>query len=124
MLSRILSAVAMLLVGGVFGAVGTVAHASVIDVAGVRIPWGIVVALAAVGCALVGVRLVTTDRIPVLCTAVGVIVPVAVLSQPSFGGSVLIQNDVLGWIWMAGAAVIALVVVVWPKLPASSARVS
>ena len=114
----------MLLVGVVFGTIGTVAHSSVIQVGSIRIPWGIVVALAAVACVLLGVRLVTTDRLPALCTAIGVIVPIAVLSQPSFGGSVLIQNDLLGWLWIGGAVVIALVVVVWPKLPARRTRVS
>jgi hypothetical protein len=124
MLSRVVNAVLMLLVGGVFGTVGTVDHASVVELAGVRITWGIVVAVAAVGCLLIGVRLVAVDRVPVVSAAVGVIVPIAVLSQPSFGGSVLIENDVLGWVWMAGAALTALVIVAWPKLPARRARVN
>lgn len=124
MLSRLVNAVVMLLVGGVFGIVGTVAHASVFEVAGVRITWGIVVGITAVACLLIGVRLVSADRFPVVFAALGVIVPIAVLSQPSFGGSVLIQNDVLGWVWMVGAALAGLVVVAWPRSPARRARVN
>jgi hypothetical protein len=37
------------------------------------------------------------------------------LSQQSFGGSVLITNSVVGWVWMCGAVVISLHAVGWPK---------
>jgi hypothetical protein len=115
-LTRVLNAALMFLVGVLVGVLGTVTHSSGVVVLGVRVPWGLVVALAAVGCLLVGVRLIAGWAVG-LCTALGVLVPVVVLSQQSEGGSVLIPATTIGWIWMGGAAIIALLVAAWPKLP-------
>ena len=112
MLLRTLTAVILGIVGLVFGMLGTVVHSATIGT--LQVPWGIVVALLALACLLAGIRLLSDGRLYTGCAALGALVAIAVLSQRSFGGSVLILNGVLGWIWMAGAVVIALFVVAWP----------
>ena len=112
MLLRTLTAVILGIVGLVFGMLGTVVHSATIGTW--QLPWGIVVALLALACLLGGVRLLSDGRLYTACAALGALVAIAVLSQPSFGGSVLILNSVLGWIWMAGAVVTALVAVALP----------
>lgn len=112
MLLRTLTAVILGIVGLVFGMLGTVVHSATIGTW--QLPWGIVVALLALACLLAGIRLLSDGRLYTACAALGGLIAIAVLSQRSFGGSVLIMNSVLGWIWMAGAVVIALLAVAWP----------
>ncbi|GAB3803653.1 hypothetical protein GCM10028798_22940 [Humibacter antri] len=112
MLLRVLTAVILGIVGLVFGMLGTVVHSATIG--SWQAPWGIVVALLALACLLAGIRLLGAGRLYAACAALGALVAIAVLSQRSFGGSVLITNGVLGWIWMAGAVAIALLAVLWP----------
>lgn len=114
MLLRALTAVVIGAAGVVFGMLGTVVHSATIGSA--HIPWGIVVALAALGCLLAGIRLLSDGRLYTGCAALGSLIAIGILSQKSFGGSVLITNSALGWTWMAGAVVIALLAVGWPRL--------
>jgi hypothetical protein len=113
MLMRVVSAVVIGIAGLVFGMLGTVVHSATIGPA--RLPWGIVVALAALACLLTGIRLLNDGRLYPACAALGALVAIGVLSQESFGGSVLITNGAVGWAWMGGALVIALVTVAWPR---------
>ncbi|WP_168203747.1 DUF6113 family protein [Humibacter ginsenosidimutans] len=113
MLTRVVTAVVMVVAGIAFGVLGTVVHSSTVGSA--DFPWGIVVALLALACLLVGIRLLSSGRLSTACAALGALVAIAVLSQQSFGGSVLITNSVIGWVWMAGAVVIALLAVSWPR---------
>ncbi|NNC11208.1 hypothetical protein HII28_04860 [Planctomonas sp. JC2975] len=113
MLIRVLNAVLVGILGIVFGTLGTLVHSSTIGTA--QLPWGIVVALAALGCLLVGIRLLSDSRLYALCAAIGALVAIGVLSQKSFGGSVLITSSVIGWTWMGGAVAISLIVVAWPR---------
>ncbi|GAB3613882.1 hypothetical protein [Humibacter ginsengisoli] len=115
MLLRALTAVILGIVGLVFGMLGTVVHSSTLG--SWQVPWGIVVALLALACLLAGIRLLSDGRLYTACAALGALVAIALLSQRSFGGSVLITNSVPGWIWMAGAVVIALLAVAWPGAP-------
>jgi hypothetical protein len=118
MLSRIVSAMLLLLVGGMVGAVGTIAHQSAFTVGDVVVPWGLVLALVGYTALLVGLRLLGSGRIPALSAAVGTIVIVLLFAQKSAGGSVLILNDLGGQVWVAAPIVIAAVVMAWPDLSA------
>ncbi len=113
MLVRVLTAVLVGAVGIVFGALGTLVHSATIGTA--RLPYGIVLALAALGCLLAGIRLLTDGRLTTASAGLGALVAVGVLSQKSFGGSVLVTDGVAGWTWMGGAVVEALVAVGWPR---------
>lgn len=113
---RIATAVLTGVAGVVFGILGTLTHSSRVAIGAAQLPWGIVVALAAVACLLLGVRLLVEGRLAVITAAVGVVIPVAVFAQPSFGGSVLVENDALGWVWILGSAFLALIVAGWPRV--------
>ncbi|WP_022900617.1 DUF6113 family protein [Humibacter albus] len=119
MLSRVVVAVLLGLLGLVFGMFGTLVHTATFG--SFTFPWGIIVALVALACLLTGIRLLSRGRLNAACAGLGALVAIAVLSQESFGGSVLITDSVLGWTWMGGAVVVALLVVGWPRLRAAAA---
>ncbi|HWD63145.1 MAG TPA: hypothetical protein VG369_11660 [Humibacter sp.] len=112
MLVRVLVAVLLLVAGIIFGTLGTMVHSATIGT--VALPWGVVVALAALGCLLAGIRLLSDRRLNAAWAALGALVAIGVLSQRSFGGSVLITNSTIGWVWIGGAVVVSLLVVGWP----------
>ncbi|WP_431277590.1 DUF6113 family protein [Leifsonia poae] len=116
MLSRIVNYLLLFIVGVVVGAVGTIAHQSTWKVGSVTIPWGLVLALVGYTALLVGLRLLSRSRIPSLIAALGTIAVILLYSQQSAGGSVLIQNEVLGQIWVVAPIVIAALVMAWPDL--------
>ena len=120
MLSRVLVAVLLGVLGLLYGMFGTLVHTATLGSA--AFPWGIIVALGALACLLVGIRLLSDGRLYAACAGLGTLVAIAVLSQQSFGGSVLITDSVRGWTWMGGAVVVALLVVGWPRLRVSGAR--
>ncbi|MEO6200302.1 MAG: hypothetical protein ABIX44_03975, partial [Cryobacterium sp.] len=62
-LARVVASVAALVVGAVFGTLGTVAHQSVVQLGPVALPFGLILALIAVSALLVGLLIVYDDRI-------------------------------------------------------------
>ncbi len=113
-----------LLVGIVYGAVTTIGHRSALSIGDVVIPWGIAAALVGVLALLLGLRLVAGGRLAATGAAVGIVGTVALLTLPGVGGSVLVAGDVLGTIWAVAPALIAVLVVAWPRLPARGPAVS
>lgn len=108
----------LFLVGAVLGGVGTVAHQATVDW-GVTVPLGLIGALVAYTALLVGLRLLGRSRIPALVTAIGTILAILLFSQKSAGGSVLIPNNLIGQVWLAGPIVITALVMAWPDLSRS-----
>ena len=104
-------------IGVIYGAVATTGHRQEIRIGELVIPWGIVAALVGVLSLLVGIRLVAGGRWVAAAAAVGVVGTVALLTLPGRGGSVLVAGDVIGTIWAVGPALIAVLVIAWPKLP-------
>lgn len=99
------------------GSVTTVVHQSVVTVAGVDLPWGLILGVLVIVGFLVGLRIVVQDRLIVLVAALGLVAMVFLLSQASTGGSVLIPNNLWGTIWAIVPTLIATIVVAWPRLP-------
>ena len=114
---RLLLSLGGFLVGLFVGSVTTVVHQSVVTVAGVDVPWGMILGLLVVAGFLVGLRIVVQDRLVVLIAALGLVAMVFMLSQASTGGSVLIPNNLWGTIWAIAPTLIATIVVAWPRLP-------
>ena len=110
------------LVGLAYGALGTVGHRAVLRVGEVAIPWGLAAALIGVAALLLGIRLVAGGRAAAAAAGAGIVVAVAVLTLPGPGGSVLIVGDLTGTIWSVAPALIAVLVVAWPKLPSPRPR--
>ena len=96
-----------LLVGTAISALFTLAHRDVVL---------LVVGLVAIGCLLAGLRLLAPSRGPAVAGAVGVILAIAVLGLRGPGGSIVIQDDLSGWVWQLGAVAVAAVVVAWPRV--------
>ena len=114
---RLGTAAVSFVIGILYGAVATIGHRSELRIGDVAIPWGIVVALAGVLALLLGTRLVAGGRLAAAAAAVGIVGIVALLTLPGLGGSVLIAGDVIGTVWSVAPALIAVLVVAWPKLP-------
>lgn len=116
MLSRVLNTLLLVLLGAVVGAVGTSAHQVSATLGGVAVPWGLALAIAASGCLIVGVRLVTEGRLSTIAVAVGVVGAIALFSLKGPGGSVLIPDNVVGQVWVFAPVVIAAAAIAWPEL--------
>jgi LmbE family N-acetylglucosaminyl deacetylase len=115
---RVVTTLVALLAGALFAVLGTTAHQTTLSVGTVNLPIGLVLALIASGTLLVGLRLVVHDRLVVLAAAIGLLVTVFVLSLRSTGGSVLIPQGTLGLVWTIVPALIAALVIAWPRIPA------
>jgi len=123
MQNRAGEAVLALVVGLLFGVVGTFGHRSVIGIGAANLPWGLVVAVLGAACFLLGIRLYTGSRLVTLVGAVGLLVPIFLFSLEGPGGSVVIAQDVPGRVWAYAPIVIALVAVASP-LPGVRGRAS
>lgn len=110
-----------LAIGGVVGLIATVNHQLSVPIAGSQLPAGVVIALALCAALLTGGRLYFGTRIVAGCAALGLLVVVTLLSAAGPGGSVLVPANPSGWSWTIGSAVIAAVVLAWPR-PGAFAR--
>lgn len=118
--TRLLLSAGAFLLGMFVGSVTTVVHQSVLTIAGVDIPWGLILGLLVVSGFLVGLRIVVQDRMIVLVAALSLVAMVFLLSLKSTGGSVLVPNNMWGGIWAIAPTLIATIVVAWPRLPQRS----
>ncbi len=114
---RLLSGVGGLLLGILFGVLGTIAHQSTLVVFGVALPTGLIIAFVGIGALLLGLRLVVGDRLVVGLAATGLLVTIFVLSLRGSGGSVLVPAGLPGTLWTVVPALIAALVLAWPALP-------
>lgn len=111
-----------LVLGVVFGIMGTVVSQSTVSIFGYfELPYGLVIALVSVALLLVGLRLVLKSRIGAIFAAAGVVGALGILSQPSPGGSVLVPANVQGYVWILAPSIIALIVLAWPRMARRSA---
>ena len=108
--------------GVLVGSVTTVVHQNTVDVGEFELPWGLILGLVAVTGFFVGLRMVVQNRWVVFAAALGLVGVIFLYSLKSPGGSVFIPNNLWGTIWAAGPALIATIVLLWPKLPAKDAR--
>jgi N-acetyl-1-D-myo-inositol-2-amino-2-deoxy-alpha-D-glucopyranoside deacetylase len=123
MAGRILNFALLILLGAVLGTVGTILHQSTVTLAGVALPWGISVALAAIACLLAGLRLVNPGRAQALAAALGLIVMIGIFSMRSTGGSVLVPDNLLARVLVFAPVIVATIVIAWPRLGQRQRRV-
>lgn len=110
------------IMGVLVGSITTVVHQNTVDVGSFEFPWGLILGLIAVTGFFVGLRMVVQNRWVVLAAALGLVGTIFMYSLKSPGGSVFIPNNLWGTIWAIGPALIATIVLVWPKLPERDAR--
>ncbi len=96
-------------VGALVGLLGTMAHQF-------APPWGIGLALLASTALLAGLRLVQRRRLVALAAAIGVVAAIAMLTLPGAGGSVLVPDNVLGYVWTFTPVLVAAIVLAWPRI--------
>ena len=117
--SRILGYIAALLLGALFGAIGTVVHQIDLSVFGLfDLPIGLVIALVAIALLLTGLRMIAPSRLASALAAAALIGMVALLTLESPGGSILVPAGPTGLVWLFGSTLIAVVVIAWPTLGA------
>ncbi len=94
--------------GAALGFLGTLGHQSVP-------PIGVAIALVTVGLYLAGLRVWGGVRGPATAGAVGVGLLVGLMATVT-DGSVLVPANPVGYAWLLGVAMIALVVLGWPSV--------
>ncbi len=112
MISRGLSWLAALLIGGVYGVAATIAHSYTLG----PVPVGMILGAIACAALLIALRTLTGDRWAALAAGFGMMALILLISQRGPGGSVVVPNTPLGNIWMYVAAGIVVLVVMWPDL--------
>lgn len=115
-LARIGSGLLSVGVGALIGVITTVAHQSTVTLGGVVLPLGLIVSVLAVLGVLLGMRLVMADRFVAFCTAMGLLGAIGLFSIRSPGGSVLVPANTAGVVWTFAPALIALIVIAWPRI--------
>lgn len=115
--SRASGAILGIVVGAIYGTVGTVAHQNTAPIGDVGLPVGLVLALIGVLGLLLGFRLLFDNRVPVLFAAIGLVGMIALFSVASAGGSVLIPQGLIGLVWTVVPVLVATIVVAWPRMP-------
>ncbi len=117
LVTRLLGYLVALLLGALFGVLGTIVHQITFSVAGLfDLPIGLAIALPAELLLLIGLRMSFVTRLPAVLAGVGLVGMTALLALPSPGGSVLIPEGVLGYCWLLGSTLVAVVVLAWPRL--------
>jgi hypothetical protein len=106
--ATVLASIFGIIIGAAVGLVTTFTHHQFA-------PWGLVAGLAVIAALIAGFRLVF-DRIIAAAAALGVLLATAVLVLiPGAGGSALVVDDVIGWIWAIAPTAIAVAIVAWPR---------
>jgi hypothetical protein len=107
----VLSWLAAAVVGGVFGVAGTIAHSLTWG----PIPVGMIVGAVACGAILIAIRALTHDRAATVAAGAGMVGMLLIISGVGPGGSVVVENTVLGQIWIYVVAGLVLLTVAWPS---------
>ncbi|WP_010206132.1 PIG-L family deacetylase [Salinibacterium sp. PAMC 21357] len=113
---RIVLAIVATAVGALVGLVLTAVHQSAITLWGVRVPWGIIAAVALTTALILGLRLIYDTRVAPGFASLGVLAMSALLATAMPGGTILIPGNVSGYVWTFAPVLIILVVVGWPRV--------
>jgi len=114
--TKLIAAVAVVVLGALVGTLMTAVHQSSVSIAGVAVPWGVVVGLAATAALIVGARMLSGTRWLTALAALGVMGMSGYLALPTVGGSVVVPQNPVGYVWTYGPPVITLFVLAWPTV--------
>jgi hypothetical protein len=101
----------------VIGTVATVVHQSSSEIAGVSIPWGLVLAILVVLAWFIGLTLLNINRWVLIACGVACLIMMFVLSQRGPGGSVLVTDSWQGTVWITLTPLLVIVLMFWPRIP-------
>jgi len=114
--ARIVTLLIAALLGLFAGALLTASHQATVAVAGVPVPWGLIAGILIMTALFIGLRIVFESRAVALAAGVGFLGASALLALQSAGGSVLVPDNLAGYVWTFGPVLIGAVVLAWPKL--------
>ena len=101
--------------GAAMGFVLTFTHRQyLVEIGPLTIPLGLIGGLVIVGGLLAGMRLAFGERLSPILAAAGVMLGAGVLVLPGANGSLYLETDPLGYVWVLGPTVLALVIIGWP----------
>lgn len=102
--------------GAAMGFVLTFTHRQyLVEVGPVTIPLGLIGGLAIVAALLAGMRLAFGERLSPIAAAAGLLVGAGILVFPGNNGSLYLETDPLGYIWVLGPTLLAIVIIGWPE---------
>lgn len=102
--------------GAAMGFVLTFTHRQyLVELGPVTLPLGLAGGLAIVVALLVGMRLAFGERVTAIAAAAGVILGAAVLVLPGNSGSLYLEDDPLGYIWVLAPTILTIVIIGWPE---------
>lgn len=113
--ARITAIVLAAMIGFFVGAILTAAHQATVEVGPLVVPWGIVAAVLITAALLVGLRIVFPTRWVAAAAAAGILGASALLSLGSGGGSILVPDNLTGYVWTFAPVLIAALVLGWPR---------
>ena len=102
--------------GAAMGFVLTFTHRQyVVEIGSVTLPLGLIGGLAIVAALLAGMRLAFGERLTPIAAAAGLLVGAGILVLPGNNGSLYLEDDPLGYIWVLAPTVLAIVIIGWPE---------
>lgn len=121
LVAKILTIVATAIGGTCAGFIFTAVHQATVAVGSITIPLGLIIGLGGTTALLLGLRITFDSRLLSAVGALAVLSATALLSAPTAGGSIVVPANPAGYLWTFGSALIALVVLAWPRVvgPAS-----
>jgi len=101
--------------GAAIGFVLTFTHRQyLVEVGPATIPLGLIGGLAIVVALLAGMRLAFQERLAPMLAAAGLLVGAGILVLPGNNGSLYLETDPLGYIWVLTPTILAIVIIGWP----------
>jgi len=86
-----------------------------VDVGPATVPLGLIGGLAIVAALLAGMRLAFGERLSPMAAAAGLLIGAGILVLPGNNGSLYLETDPLGYIWVLGPTLLAIVIIGWPS---------
>lgn len=119
---RLLSVAVYSVVGVLVGTIGTLTHRARIDVLGITLWQGVVIAILCVACVGIGLRMYLPERWVSYGYGAGVIGSIVCLAMLRPGGSVLVTDDLVSLAWLIVPSVVVAGVIAWPDVRRADAR--
>jgi hypothetical protein len=114
-LARGFTLVLAFVTGAAVGFVLTFAHRQyLVEIGPATLPLGLVGGVAIVAALLAGMRLAFGERLTPIAAAAGLVVGAGILVLPGNNGSLYLENDPIGYIWVLAPTVLAIVIIGWP----------
>lgn len=101
--------------GAAMGFVLTFTHRQYqVELGPLTVPFGLIGGIAVVAALILGMRLAFGERVAPMAATAGVLAGAGVLVLPGNSGSLYLETDPLGYVWVLAPTVLAIVIIGWP----------